>query len=115
MAPKNKTLSVCIVTPMTGSHPDGITTQGEILLRHFSKEFPRQFVGTSDKSNRYYRFWDMVQTLLRRRSEISIQFLHVYSGPSFVVADICSLLAKWLGQKLILHLHGGGLPDLFNR
>ncbi len=108
-------MSVCFVTPMAGSQRDGITTQGEILLRYLSKEYPGQFIGTSAKSNRYHRLCDMVQTLTVRRREIGIQCLSVYSGPSFVVADICSRLGRRLGQQLVLHLHGGGLPDLFKQ
>lgn len=100
---------------MTGSHPAGITTQGEILFQHFAREEPGRYVACSDKRNRYHRLWDMVATLLRGRQQIGIQCLSVFSGPSFVVADICSKLSKTLGQKLILHLHGGGLADLFTR
>lgn len=57
----------------------------------------------------------MIRFVVSRRKEIGIQCVSVYSGPSFAVVDIMSALARRLGHRLILHLHGGGLPDLFNR
>lgn len=106
---------ICFVTPMTGSHAGGITTQGEILFQHLAAEAPTRYRACSDKQNRYHRLWDMAVTLLRGRKEIRVQCLSVFSGPSFMVADCCSRLSRWLGQRLVLHLHGGGLPDLFAR
>ena len=100
---------------MTIAQRNGITTQGSILYQHFSKEYPGRFIATSAKPNRYHRLLDMILTLLGRRREISIQCLSVYSGDSFIVADICSAVGRMLGQKVVLHLHGGALPDMFNR
>lgn len=99
---------------MTGRHPGGLTTQGEILYDLFRSESDG-FLAVSDKRNRYHRLVDMAQFLVVNRRRISVQCLSVYSGPSFVLADLISGLGKALGQKLVLHLHGGGLPDLFAR
>lgn len=100
---------------MGETHARCVPYQGEILFRHFAKEYPGEWIASSRCSNRYLRLLSMVWTLLRARHRIAIQALSVYSGPSFVVADICSQMGKMLGQKLILHLHGGALPELFDR
>jgi len=108
-------MSVCFITPMASTRARCVPYQGEILFRHFAKEYPGEWIASSRCNNRYLRLLSMVWTLLRARHRIAIQALSVYSGPSFVVADICSQMGKMLGQKLILHLHGGALPELFDR
>jgi len=99
---------------MTGRHPGGLTTQGEILYDLFRAE-SAGVLAVSDKQNRYHRLLDMARFLVVNRRRINIQCLSVYSGPSFFLADLVSGLGKALEQKLVLHLHGGGLPELFAR
>jgi glycosyltransferase involved in cell wall biosynthesis len=107
-------MAVCFIAPFTGRHPGGLTTQGEVLYDLFRAESD-EFLGASAKKNRYCRFLDMARFLVVNRRKIDIQCVSVYSGPSFLLADLVSALGKTLGQKVILHLHGGGLPDLFSR
>jgi L-malate glycosyltransferase len=107
-------MTVCFVAPLTAQHPGGLTSQGEILYELFRAE-SAGFLAVSAKRNRYLRLLDMARFLVVNRRRINIQCLSVYSGPSFVLADLISRLGQALGQKLVLHLHGGGLPELFAR
>ncbi len=107
-------MTVCFVAPMVGGNKRGLPSQGQILFERFRLEEP-EFIGTSTKQSRYLRLVDMARVLIANRRRIAIQCLSVYSGPSFILADCLSALGKALGQKLILHLHGGGLPELFGR
>jgi len=107
-------MAVCFVAPLTRQHPGGLTSQGEILYDLHRAESNR-FLAVSDKRNRYQRLLHIARFLVVNRRRITIQCLSVYSGPSFVLADLISGLGKALGQKIVLHFHGGGLPDLFAR
>jgi glycosyltransferase involved in cell wall biosynthesis len=41
--------------------------------------------------------------------------LDVFSGASFVIADIASLLGKWFGKPVVMVLRGGALPEFIGR
>ena len=105
---------LCFVGPMVGRHPGYITTQGLILSDRFSSA-KYSVLATSDVRNRYLRLVDIVRTLLWRGRKFEIQCLEVYSGASFVVADVASWLGVLLGQRIVMVLHGGGLPDFMRR
>jgi glycosyltransferase involved in cell wall biosynthesis len=107
-------MAVCFIAPLAHHRPGVATTQGEVLYKRFRAE-SEGFLAVSDKVNRYHRLLDTAWFLLTNRRRIKIQCLSVYSGPSFVLADLITLLGKRLGQKIVLHLHGGGLPGLFAR
>jgi len=99
---------------MVGRHPGYITTQGLILSDRFSSA-KYSVLATSDVRNRYLRLFDIVRTLLWRGRKFEIQCLEVYSGASFLVADVASWLGVLLGQSIVMVLHGGGLPDFMGR
>ena len=99
---------------MVGRHPGYITTQGLILSDRFSSA-KYSVLATSDVRNRYLRLVDIVRTLLWRGRKFEIQCLEVYSGASFLVADVASWLGVLLGQRIVMVLHGGGLPDFMRR
>jgi len=105
---------LCFVGPMVGRHPGYITTQGLILSDRFSSA-KYSVLATSDVRNRYLRLFDIVRTLIWRGRRFEIQCLEVYSGASFVVADVASWLGALLGQRIVMVLHGGGLPDFMQR
>ncbi|RMG45456.1 MAG: glycosyltransferase family 1 protein [Acidobacteria bacterium] len=105
---------LCFVGPMVGRHPGYVTTQGEILADLFSQEgYP--VLAVSTHRNRYMRLVDIVGTLIRRRHEIDIQCLQVFGGPSFVVEDIASLIGRKFGQRIIMFIHGGAMPEFMAR
>src|SRR6185295_1562050 len=100
-----RNVRVCQVGPMVGRNAGHVTTQGEILTDGLRREgYP--VLSTSAQPNRYLRLLDIIWTLLRRGRQIDVQWLHMYAGPSFVVEDIASLLGRWFGQRIIMHLHG---------
>ena len=55
----------------------------------------------------------MVQTVIRNRKTIDVLIVEVYSGLSFLMADVVSLFGKRI--PLIGVLHGGNLPDFAKR
>ena len=101
---------LCFVGPMIARHASHVTMQGEILSDLF-QEAGYSVICVSTLRNRYGRFADIAATLIRRRHEIDIQCLQMFSGPSFVVEDIASRLGKRFGHRMIMHLHGGAMPE----
>jgi glycosyltransferase involved in cell wall biosynthesis len=99
---------------MVGRHAGYVPTQGLILADRFA-EFHASVISTSPVTNRYLRLADMVRTLVRRRRDVDVQCLEVYSGKSFVVEDIASRLAQRFGHRIVMWLHGGGMPEFMAR
>ena len=105
---------LCFVGAMVGRNPGYATTQGEILADCFAAAgYPT--ISVSALPNRYARLCEIISTLLRKRSEVDVQFLQVFSGRSFVVGDLASWLARKFGQSLVMVLRGGALPDFVAR
>jgi glycosyltransferase involved in cell wall biosynthesis len=105
---------LCFVGPMIGNNPGHVITQGEIISEHF-KKLGYPMIRASSHPNRYVRLMDIVATIIRRRKRIDILVIHVFSGPSFVVEDIASLLGKLFGLRMIMFLHGGAMPQFMKR
>jgi glycosyltransferase involved in cell wall biosynthesis len=99
---------------MIGRHPGCVTTQGEIVS-DLLLQAGLPVASVSEKANRYHRLLDIIWHIVRWRNRIRVQCLQVYSGPSFVVEDIASMLGKWFGHRIVMHLHGGGFPDFIKR
>lgn len=99
---------------MVGRNPGHITQQGLVLSELF-KRAGYAVISVSEFLNRYRRLLDIVNTLRRERRKTDILIVEVYSGPSFVVEDIASMLGKRFGQRIIMWLHGGALPEFINR
>ncbi|MCP4549347.1 MAG: glycosyltransferase family 4 protein [bacterium] len=55
---------------------------------------------------------DVVRSLIGWRRQIDVVIVMVYSGRAFAMAELAGWLAKRLGKKLVLWLHGGNLPQL---
>lgn len=105
---------LCIVGPLVGRNLGHVTTQGEKLADIFEREgYPVIAVSTS--LNRYWRLADIVSTLLRHGRNMDLLMLQVYSGPSFVVADAASWIARRLGLRIVMNLHGGAMPQFMAR
>ncbi|MBC7815003.1 MAG: glycosyltransferase family 4 protein [Burkholderiales bacterium] len=105
---------LCFVGPMVGQAGGHVTTQGYVLSGLFGAAgYPTLAVSTS--LNRYLRLADIAATLIRRRRDIDIALIEVYSGQAFVIADVASAISRRMGYKTILTLHGGSLPDFIER
>jgi glycosyltransferase involved in cell wall biosynthesis len=99
---------------MVGAHQGMIPTQGFLMANHFA-EADYTVRTASAYRNRYMRWADIAWSLIRDHRSIDIQCLAVFSGPSFIVQDTASFLGKALGQRIIMVLHGGGLPEFIAR
>jgi L-malate glycosyltransferase len=105
---------LCFVGPMVGRNPGYLTTQGEILADCFaSAGYPT--ISVSASPNRYARACEIITTLLRKRSEVDVQCLQVFGGPSFLVEDLASWLGRQFGQRLVMVLRGGAMPEFVAR
>ncbi len=102
--------SLCFVGPLAGQKFGYVVTQAVRLSAHF-REAGYPVTAVSASPNRYVRLLDIVSTLIRERHRTDIVILHVYSGPSFVVEDIASWIARRNGHRIIMLLHGGALPE----
>lgn len=114
MDPGVQRTKLCFIGPLTGNTPGKVVTQGDILAEAFRQDgYP--VIAVSTRPNRLARLIDIAWTLWTQRNRIEVQMLQVYSGPSFVLADLASTMGKALGQRLIYILHGGNLPDFSRR
>jgi glycosyltransferase involved in cell wall biosynthesis len=105
---------LCFIGPMVGRHSGYATSQGMILADLFEKDGYLVF-SASDSPNRYVRPLHILSTLIRRRRRVDIQCLEVYGGPSFLVEDLSSGVGKSLGHRIVMTLHGGGMPEFMAR
>jgi len=103
-------LRLCFVGPMIGRHPGRVLTQELVLADKFSTA-EYHVTAVSSKLSRYARLVDVVGTLVHQRNSMDVICLSVYGGPSFVVEDIASWLARFFHKRLVMVLHGGALPE----
>lgn len=105
---------LCFIGPMHGRRHGFATSQGLILSDLFTKDdYP--VTAASAVANRYLRLLHIAFTVARTRGAVDVQCLEVYSGASFVVEDVASWIGKAFGQRIVMTLHGGGMPDFMVR
>jgi len=105
---------LCFVGPLAGVRAGYVVTQGVRLSGHFrAAGWPVLAVSTF--RNRYVRLVDVVWTLWRRRRDIDVLIVHVYSGFSFVIEDIASRLGRAAGLPIVMVMHGGAFPEFATR
>ncbi len=95
---------------MLGRNPGYVTSQGQIAADLFALSGYR-VCSSSSRINRLVRLVDMIRTLLKQRNDIDVLLVEVYSGPSFIVADIISFLGRRFSFVAVGVLHGGNLPN----
>ena len=71
----------------------------------------RTVLTTSNRASRVLRLLDMINTVWSRRSEYTLANVDVYSGLSFIWAEIVCLILSLIGKPYVLTLHGGNLPE----
>lgn len=91
----------------SGNHS---TTQAQLLSNYFRQD-GYDVTSVSSKRGRIGRLLDVVHSTIRNRNRIDVMLIEVYSGLSFVLADIGSWVGKLLGIPSVLVLHGGNLPE----
>lgn len=99
---------------MLGRNPGYVTTQGQIAAELFLRDGYPVFC-VSSRINRLLRLAEMIQTVISRRMSTDILIVEVYSGLSFMMADVVSLVSKYFMIPTIGVLHGGNLPQFAAR
>jgi glycosyltransferase involved in cell wall biosynthesis len=110
----NSRVNVGLVGPMLGRNPGRVVSQGEVVAGLLEAEGHDVRV-TSTVSTRVRRALDMVTSLRSWRGQVDVIVIEVFSGPSFGLADIASLIAKRSRVPLVLLLAGGSLPGFSER
>ncbi len=105
---------LCFVGPHIGVHAGKVPTQSLLLFRRF-RASGHGALSCSPARNRYLRLLDTLKTLVWHRRRYDIGCVEVFSGRAFVIADLASLVARLLGKRIVLALHGGGLPAFAER
>jgi glycosyltransferase involved in cell wall biosynthesis len=104
-------LRVCFVGNMLGKNTGFITTQGQIVAELLSAE-GYEVTCVSSKINRAARLAEIIFTVISGHRRFDAVVVEVYSGLSFWIAEIVSLLCRIGRLPLVLVLHGGNLPEL---
>jgi L-malate glycosyltransferase len=95
---------------MLGSLPGWVPNPAEELASRLG-EHGYTCLLTSRFANRYRRLADILLSIARHHRHVDILCLQVYGGPSFVIEDIASSLARLLGLRVVMVLHGGAMPE----
>jgi glycosyltransferase involved in cell wall biosynthesis len=94
---------------MLGRNPGFVTTQGQKLSDLFhAAGYP--VLSVSSRPNRYVRLADIAITLTRKLRKQDIVVLDVFGGPSLVVEDIASRIARRFNKPIVMVVRGGELP-----
>lgn len=86
----------------------------EGLAMHF-EDNGWHVITASNRLNRVLRLIDMVQTTWSKRYNYDVAQVDVYSGASFIWAEIVCWLLRRAGKPYVLTLHGGNLPAFSRR
>src|SRR5690606_26841428 len=105
---------ICIVGNLIGRNAGKITTQG-LILADLLRMDGYDVIAVSSRLNRALRMTEIILTIIWYRRSINVVIVEIYSGLSFVIADVTSRLGKWLGIKTVGVLHGGALPEFVSR
>ncbi len=108
---RNPKYRICIVGNLLGFRKGNVTTQGQILAELLVNDGHAVFA-TSSRKNRVMRLIEAVWTIIRNRKKFDTAIIEVYSGRSFLFADVTSFVARLFGIPSILVLHGGNLPAI---
>lgn len=67
------------------------------------------------RRNAFARLFDLVKTVWASKGKSDLIIFDIFGGRSFIIEDLVSLVAKWVGQPLVLVLHGGDLPKFMQK
>jgi glycosyltransferase involved in cell wall biosynthesis len=106
--------AVLVVGTMFGNHPGQPMAVGEELAARLAAA-GYDVEMTSRHRPRLRRLLDVMMTIVAHGHRCEVQILQVYSGASFILEDIASWLGRRMGQRIIMHIHGGSLPEFMER
>jgi len=102
--------NILFLGPMLGRHANWVPNPAEELAPRL-EERGYEYLLSSSVINRYLRLIDMLWAVIKNARKTDIISLQTYSGNSFIVEDIISWLTRLLHLRLIMVLHGGGMPE----
>lgn len=101
---------LAFVGTMTGGKNSTYSSMGQVVAERLQKEgFP--VLITSHQSNKILRILDAMMSVFFNRKQLDILVVQVYSGLNFIFADAISWLGNLLRIPIILHVHGGNIPE----
>ncbi len=109
-----KAMHICFVGNMLGKNAGYVTTQGQVVADFFAAD-GYEITCVSSKINRAARLSEIVWTLTKNNGKFDAVVLEVYSGLSFIIADVVGLLCRIFKLPLVMVLHGGNLPEFIER
>ncbi len=107
-------IRLLIVGPMIGSNAGYVTTQGEALADRL-RAAGHAVATSSGSTGAIARLAEICAAIVRGRGHTEVLIVQVYGGRSFVVEDIATRLGRRLGYRIVLHAHGGSLPEFLGR
>lgn len=110
----SKRPTLCIIGALVGRNAGRVTSQGEILADLLAGT-GYDVRAASFAASRWTRLVDIAVSLVRWRGGADVVIIQTYGGPSFVVEDLASTIAQVFGRTIVLHLHGGAMPQFFAR
>jgi glycosyltransferase involved in cell wall biosynthesis len=96
------------------SRATGTRAVCEDLAEHLSRE-KWLVITTSNKTGRLERLCDMVCTIWRNQRNFEVAQVDVFSGLSFLWAEVVCLILRVIRKPYLLTLHGGNLPSFARR
>lgn len=103
-------MRLLFIGPMLGRHANRVPNPAEELAPRL-REKGYACTLASFQPNRYLRVLDMLAAIAKNARNTDIISLQTYSGPSFLVEDAVSWLARCLRLRLVMVLHGGAMPE----
>lgn len=99
---------------MLGKNQNWVPSPMEILVPYLEA---RSYTCTltSRIVDRYRRFFDIIQTIIRRHKDFDCLCIQVYGGASFIIEDVASWLGKLFNKPVVMMLHGGAMPSFMAR
>jgi L-malate glycosyltransferase len=92
----------------------GKPPMGEVLAQLFARDGYRVLI-TSTGRNKPTRLLEIGRDIVRHRDDVDVMLLQVYGGLSFIAEDLASYLGRRLGIRVVMHLHGGAMPEFMDR
>jgi glycosyltransferase involved in cell wall biosynthesis len=101
--------SIGFVGIHSGGRPGQATSQSEVLAALFAGEGVRVRSASVLRRPVLRTLHQLAAVLVWRA--VPVVVVDVFSGPSFLMAELATRLARLRGRRVVLFLHGGGLGD----
>lgn len=93
----------------------GIVPAQGMELANLLKKNGYEVITASHIKSRIPRLLHTIYFILKNRNKFDTALIQVYSGLSFYWQLISGIIIKSMNKKLVLTIHGGGVPDAMKR